>query len=273
MKILPGRRVNNFREAVELAFREAEADDMELSVAELFKEAEAAKLRSKAERDIMAAIRSRYRGNPTWDGEWWCIAVPSPGYDTTGTPHITIELKTYIVAVGEVETTDRYYPVTLVGTIGNSRTLIVPVVLLQAVLDDDLSRFAALSRSGGQTTWEIPGFKPVQLPDNFTGQLSEVLRRKSVAAWLGDFGSQGRSVRPLIVGALLGLQSMGVAKPLPLGEQRWTYEQLLSALQGMAYQVREAKEMIARAVPYLRADQTLEEAIRVILQDEGKGGH
>ena len=77
---------------------------------------------------------------------------------------------------------------------------------------------------------------------------------------------------PLVVGTLLGLQSMGTTGVPPLGEQRWTYEQLLSALEAMAYQVSEAKEMVARAMPYLRADQTLEEAIRVILQNEGRGG-
>jgi hypothetical protein len=115
----------------------------------------------------------------------------------------------------------------------------------------------------------MPGFKPVQLPDDFVGRLSDILRRQSVAAWLEDFGSQGRSIRPLVVGNLLGLQSMGGAKAVPLGQQQWTYEQLLSALEAMAYQVREAGEMVARAMPYLRADQTLEEAIRVILQNGG----
>lgn len=272
MKILPGRHVKNFREAVELAFRNAGADDISPSVADLFESADATKLRSEAERDIIAAIRGKYRGNPTWDGKCWCVPVPKPGYDTKGTPHITIELKTYIVAVGEVETTDRYYRVTLVGPVQRSETLIIPIVLLQAVLDDDLSRFPVLARSSGQTTWEIPGVRPVQLPDNLIARLSDVLKRISVAAWLEDFGSQGRSVRPLIVGVLLGLQSVGTAKALPLAEQQWTYKQLLSALEAMAYQVSEAREMVARAMPYLRADQTLEEAIRVILQNEGKGG-
>jgi len=272
MKILPGRRVKNFREAVELAFHEAGADDLSLSVADLFEPAGATKLRSEAERDIIAAIRGKYRSNPTWDGKWWCVPVPEPGYDTRGTPHITIELKTYLVAVGEVETTDRYHPMTLVSPIGKSETLTIPIVLLQAVLDDGLSRFAVLARSSGQTTWEIPGFKPVQLPDNFVARLSDVLRRKSVAAWLRDFGSLGKTIMPLVVGSLLGLQSMGASKALPLGQQRWTYEQLLSALEAMAYQVSEAREMVARATPYLRADMTLEEAIRVILQNEGGGG-
>ena len=272
MKILHGRQAKCFTEAADLAFREAGAGDLSLSVADLFQSADATKLRVEAEKDVVAAIRGRYRGNPAWDGKWRCVPVPKPGYDTRGAPRVTIDLKTYLVAAGEVETTDHYYPVTLVGPIGKSETLIIPVVLLQAILDDDLSRFAVLARSAGRTTWEIPGFKPVSLPDELVARLSDILKRKSVATWLEEFGSQGRSIRPLIVGALLGLQSMGTAGVPPLGEQRWTYEQLLSALEAMAYQVSEAKEMVTRAMPYLRADQTLEEAIRVILQNEAKRG-
>jgi len=272
MKILPGKRVKNFREAVELSFRDAGADDLSLSVADLFEVADATRLRFEAERDITAAIRGKYRGNPTWDGKRWYVPVPKPGYDSRGIPHITIDIKRYIIAAGEVETTDDYYPVTLVGPIGKSETLIIPILLLQAILDDDLGRFAVLARSAGNTTWEILGSKPVQLPDDFVARLSEVLKRKSVATWLEEFGSQGRSIMPLVVGSLLGLQSMGAAKVVPLGQQRWTYEQLLGALEAMAYQVSEAKEMAARAMPYLTADMTLEEAIRVILQNEGRGG-
>jgi len=272
MKILHGIRVKNFREAAELAFREAGADDLSLSVADLFEVADVTRLRSEAERDIMAAIRGKYRGNPTWDGRWWCISVPKPGYDSRGIPQVTIDLKRYIIAAGEVETTDDYYPVTLVGPIGKSETLIIPILLLQAILDDDLGRFAVLARSAGNTTWEVLGSKPVQLPDDFVVRLSDVLKRKSVAAWLEGFGYQGRSIKPLVVGSLLGLQSMGAAKALPLGQQRWTYEQLLSTLEAMAYEVSEAKEMVACATPYLSADMTLEEAIRVILQNEGRRG-
>lgn len=272
MRILPGRRVKSFKEAAELAFGEAGADDMSLSVADLFEAAEDTKLRPEAEKDIIGAIKGRYRGNPVWHGKQWYVPVPKPGYDTRGTPHITIDLRTYIVAVGQVETANRYYPVTLVGPVRRSEALTIPIVLVQAVLDDDLSRFPVLARSSGQTTWEIPGFKPVQLPDNLVTRLSDVLKRKSVAAWLDDFGSQGKRVRPLIVGALLGLLSVETAEALPPGEQYWTYEQLLSALEAMAYRVSEAKEMVGRAMPYLRADQTLKEAIRAILQNEGKGG-
>jgi len=272
MKILPGRRAKNFREATELAFREAGADDLSLSVADLFESADATKLRSEAERDIVAAIRRKYRGNPTWDGKQWYVPVPKPGYDSRGIPHITIDIKRYIIAVGDVETVDHYYPVTLVGPIGKLETLIIPIVLLQAILDDDLGRFSILARSAGNTTWEILGFNPVQLPDDFVARLSDILKRKSVAAWLEEFGSQGKRIMPPIVGTLLGFQSMGAAKAAPLGQQRWTCDQLLSALEGMAYQTNEAKGMVSRAAPYLRADQTLEEAIRIILQNEAKGG-
>ena len=272
MKVLHGRQIKNFKEAAELAFREAGVDDLALSVADLFESADTTRLRSEAERDIVAAVRGKYRGNPVWDGKWWYVPVPKPGYDTRGTPHITIEIKTYLVAAGEVETADRYYTVTLVGPIGKSETLIIPIVLLQAILDDDLGRFAVLARSAGNTTWEILGFKPVQLPSDFVVRLSDILKRKSVAAWVEEFGSQGRRIMPLIVGTLLGFQSMGVAKAVPLGKQRWTCEQLLSALEGMAYQTNEAKGMVGRAAPYLRADHTLEEAIRIVLQNEAKGG-
>ncbi|MBT9144007.1 MAG: hypothetical protein DDT32_01242 [Syntrophomonadaceae bacterium] len=65
MKILLGRRVKNLKEAAELAFREAGADNMSLSVADLFESADATTIRSEAERDIITAIRGKYRGNPT----------------------------------------------------------------------------------------------------------------------------------------------------------------------------------------------------------------
>jgi len=89
--------------------------------------------------------------------------------------------------------------------------------------------------------------------------------------WLGDFGCQGTSVAPLVVGSLLGLQFQGIAQPIPVGEQTWTPEQLVSALEGMAYLTAEAKEIVNRTAPSLRVDLTLEEAIRLVLQQAGKG--
>ena len=67
----------------------------------------------------------------------------------------------------------------------------------------------------------------------------------------------------------------GVSGFLPActGEQAEmvTTDNLVSALESMAYQPAEAKEMVRRAAPRLRADMTLEEAIRITLQ-MGKGG-
>jgi len=274
VKILDGREVTHFKKAAELTFREAGADDMHLSAASLFDSViDTSQLSPQDEKNIAATIRSRYRGNPTWYAEsWWYVPVPALGYDAVGAPRVVIEVTTYLVATVEVDAGKHSSPVTLTGPVKKSETLVIPVTFLQAVLDDDLCRFNVLARSDGKTTWEIPGFKPVQLPDDFVARLSDVLRRKSVAGWLEDFGFQGMRVRPLVVGSLLGLQFMGTAGAVSSGKQGCTHEQLVVALQTMAYSATEAKEMISRAAPRLRADQTLEESVRIVLQNAAEGG-
>lgn len=274
MKILADKHVKNFNEATEVAFREAGADDMGMCTADLFEPCvDRTRLRAEAEKNITAAIRARYKDNPTWSGKWWHVPVPSLGYDSRGTPHITFEVNTYLVAQAQVDTGSRRFLVTLVGTIDKGETLVIPVIFLQAMLDDDLDRFAVVARSGGRTTWEIPGVKALQLPDDFIARLSDTLQRRSVAAWLEDFGSQGRRVMPLVVGSLLGLQFMGASgAPSPAGKQPYDPVELLSALEALAYSPTEAKEMVGRAAPHLRADHTLEEALRVVLQNLARGG-
>jgi hypothetical protein len=273
MKILQGKRVRNFEEAAALAFQEAGVGDISAGVADLFVSiADATKLRTEAERSISAAIRDKYRGKPRWQGKWWCVPVPMLSYEAKDIPHLKIESKTYLVALGEVETTDDSYSVTLVGAIGKPETLVIPMVFLQAILDGDLGRFNILAKGGSHTTWEMPGAKPVQLPNDFVNKLAEIFRRKSVAMWLDEFGSQGRSVAPLIVGSLLGLQFQDRAQAVPLGQQPWTTDQLVKAPEGMAYTSSEARELVNRAAPGLRVDYSLEEAIRLVLQQAGKGG-
>ncbi len=273
MKILQGKQAGNFQQAASLALQEAGVGDMSAGVTELFVSlADVTKLRTEAEKSIGVAIRDKYRAKPRWHGKWWCVQVPMLSYETRDIPHLKIETKTYVVAVVEVETTDDSYSVTVVGTMGKPETLIVPIVFLQAVLDDDLGRFGVLARSSSHTAWEIPGAKPVQLPTDFTNKLAEIFKRKSVAMWLSEFGSQGRSISPLVVGSLLGLEFQGTAQTVPLGQQPWTTEQLVKALEGMAYTSSEARELVNRAAPGLRADYSLEEAIRLVLQQAGKGG-
>jgi hypothetical protein len=77
-------------------------------------------------------------------------------------------------------------------------------------------------------------------------------------------------VAPLVAGSLLGLAFRESAQPASINEELMTTDSLVSALESMAYQPAEAREMVRNSAPRLRADMTLEEAIRVTLQ---KGGN
>lgn len=192
-------------------------------------------------------------------------------YEARDIPQLKIEVKMHLVASVEVETADDYYSITMLEIIGKPHTLIIPMVFLHALLNYDLGRFAILARGSSHTTWEVPGAKTVRLPNSFVGMLTEVFRRKSVAMWLDDFGSQGRSVVPLVAGSLLGLEFQRTAQPIPLARQPCTPDQLVSALEAMAYKRGEAWEMVRRASPDLKADYTLEEGLRIVLRHAVKG--
>ena len=108
-------------------------------------------------------------------------------------------------------------------------------------------------------------------PNDFVSELSQRLKWQSVVSWLEEFGSQGRYIAPLVAGSLLGLAFRDSSQPLPTNEEIVSTDNLVSALESMAYRPAEAKEMVRSATPRLRADMTLEEAIRITLQ-MGKGG-
>ena len=272
MKLINGRQARNFDEAAVLAFKEAGVNDISVHVTDLFNPlVDTTRLHDEAKKIITYAVRNKYGKKSEWKGKWWYVPVPLLGYETRDIPHLGIEIKTFIVAAAEVEMLDDSYLVTLVEVIGKPETLRIPMVFLKAILDDDLGRFGILARSGSQTTWEIPGAKPVRLPNDFISKLTEMLQWQSVVSWLMEFGPQGRSIVPLVAGSLLGLMFQDLTQPISVGQQMWTYEQLVSALGGMAYPVTETKEMISRAASNLRADHTLEEAIRIVLQQRGKG--
>lgn len=84
--------------------------------------------------------------------------------------------------------------------------------------------------------------------------------------WLLEFGAQGRYVAPLVMGNLFGLAFQGSTKPVPASEQLMNIDDLVSGLESMAYKPAEAREMVRHASPYLRADMTLVEALRITLQ-------
>lgn len=273
MKILPGRQVKNFTEAIEFAFYEAGVEDMSSGIFDLFAWfAGVDRLDSEADKAISAAIRSRYGNKTSWREERWFVPVPKLRYDGQDIPQLIITVTVYLVAVVFVRTIDDSYRVTLVGTIDKPEKLIIPMLLLNSLMERSLGRFAIVARDVGYTTWNIPGAKPVRLPHDFVSQLSEMLEFQSIVAWLLEFGVQGRYVAPLVMGNLYGLAFRDLTRPVPASRQMMNTDDLVSALENMAYPATEAREMVQRASPSLSADMTLEEAIRLVLQT-GKGGN
>ena len=128
-----------------------------------------------------------------------------------------------------------------------------------------------VTKDTGYTTWEVPGTKPVRLPNDFVNELTLMLKYQSVVSWLCQFGTQGRCVAPLVAGSLIGLAFQDSSQPAPANKEMVTTENLVSALEGLAYQPAEARELVSKVSSRLRADMTLEEAIRLILQ--GKEGN
>ena len=76
---------------------------------------------------------------------------------------------------------------------------------------------------------------------------------------------------PLVAGSLLGLVFQDSSQPVPVGRQGFTTDELVSAMESMAFRHGDAEDMVRLAAPRLRADMTLEEAIRTTLQ-MAKGG-
>jgi hypothetical protein len=201
LKILRRIEVRNFKEAAALAFRESGVGYMSIEVGKLFATAiDEDKLLGKAAKNIEQLVRSKYRDKPTWGQESWYVPVPLLRYDTRDVPRLTIEIRVYLVAAVEVTTTKHYYSMVLVGAIGEPQ-LDLPMVFLYGILRNDLGRFRILARSASHSTWEIPSGRPLELPNEFVANLSQILERQSVAKWLRSFGAQSKSVLPLVVGS------------------------------------------------------------------------
>ena len=267
MEILQGKHVKNLEEAAALACREAGVDDMGADIVGMFSEiADADRIRSKAVKLIGSAIRNRYGGKAIWHAERWCIPIPDLRYDARDLPQLTIEVRLYLIAVAQVRTGNDSRLVTLVGVVDKPEMLTIPVVFLHAIREEDLARFAIVARDAAWTSWQVPGAKPVRLPSDFVSELTAIFRRKSVVKWLLEFGEKGRYVAPLVIGNLFGLAFQGSTKPVHGSEQLMNIDDLVSGLESMAYKPAEAREMVRHASPYLRADMTLVEALRITLQ-------
>jgi len=271
MKILSGKQVDNQNEAVRLALQTASVDSMDTYIIDMFETLpDNKKVNAEADKIIGSTIRNRYGNKATWRAERWFIPVPKLHYDGKDIHQLIIEVDIYLIAAAIIRTQDSRL-ITLAGAVGKPETLTIPMVFLHALLEEDLGRFAMVSRDARYTTWKIPGVKPVHLPNDFVGELSQRLKWQSVVSWLEEFGSQGRYVAPLVAGSLLGLAFRNSSQSLPTNEEIVSTDDLVSALESMAYRPAEAKEMVRSAAPRLRADMTLEDAIRITLQ-MGKGG-
>jgi len=275
MKMLPYRKAGNFREATILAFEESGRDDISPDIANLFASMmDSDKLRAEADKSVNGTIHGIYGRSVGWYGKWWLVPLPQLAYDALPTPRITFSIQAYLAGTITVKTTDGSNRSTLVSPTGKPEKLVLPMSFLQALLDDDLERFEIIGKDGRYTVWNIPGLKePLRLPDDFISRLSAMLRLKSVASWLLDFGSEGKAIAPLVIGSLLGLQFQSTARDIPLAQQPCTHERLVTALEAMVYTAAEAELLIGRASPELRADHTVEEALRIVLQYAGKGGY
>jgi len=271
MKILSGKQADNQNEAVKLALQIAGEEGMDNYIIDMFGAlSDNDKINAETDKIISSTIRNRYGSKASWQTERWFVPIPKLHYEGKDIPQLIIEVDIYLIAAAIVRTQDSRL-ITLAGAVGKPATLTIPMVFLHALLEEDLGRFAMVARDASYTTWEIPGIKPVRLPNDFVSELSQRLKWQSVVSWLEEFGSQGRYVAPLVAGSLLGLAFRDSSQSLSANKEIMTTDDLVSALESMAYQPAEAKEMVRLAAPRLRADMTLEEAIRITLQI-GKGG-
>jgi len=273
MKILIGKKASSLKEATILAFQEAGVENMSADIIDMFTSVmeSSSKINAETDKIIGSTVRSRYGNKATWRAERWFVPVPKLQYQGKDIHQLVIEVITYLVAAAVVRTGDDSRLTTLIGPVGKPEILGLPMVFLHALLENDLGRFAMIARDAGYTTWEVPGAKPVRLPNDFVSEITIMLKYQSVVSWLGQFGAQGRCVAPLMAGSLLGLAFQDSSQPVPVNKEIVTTDNLVSALESMAYQPAEAKEMVRSAASRLRADMTLEEAIRITLQ-MGKGG-
>jgi len=267
MKIITGSRASNQKEAVSLVFQEAGIGIMSLDVVDMFVSvAENAKTSAEIDKLIGTSVRGRYGNKASWRADRWFVPVPKLQFQGKDIHQLVIEVSVYLVAAAVVRTADDSRLITVAGPVGKPEIVSIPMVFLQALLENDLGRFAMVARDAGYTTWEVPGAKPVRLPNNFVNELTTMLKYQSVVSWLCQFGAQGRCVASLVAGSLIGLAFQDSSQTAPANKEMVTAENLVSALESLAYQPAEARELVRMVASRLRADMTLEEAIRLTLQ-------
>jgi hypothetical protein len=271
MALVAGSHIRSFNEAAQLAFKEARVSGMKTEVSALFVfTLNPENSMREVEKAVSSAVRERYGRETDWDIEkWWHVPVPLPCYESRGMPSLIAEVRVYIAASVEVTLlrSGRSHYVAVVEPMGKPQKTALPLCFLRALLDDDLARYRIVGKDGMWTSWEVVGLKqPLRLHDKFVSGLRDVFKLKPVADWLEDFGSQGQSLVPLVVGALLGLSHQSASASLPVERQPYSQEGLLEAATGLGYSIARAERALERAAPELRVGMTMAEAVRLILK-------
>ncbi len=274
MKILSDTDITSKEEAITLALQTAGMADMDTSLIGMFAfVANSDKLYSEGEKVLASTIRNRYGNKTTRQDERWFVPVPRLHYASKDIPQLIIAITIYLVSSAIVETPQNCHFITLMGNVGKTENLSIPLVFLHAILMRDLERFTVIARDPLYTTWDIPGTKPVRLPNDFLNQLFIVLQKKSVTQWLSEFGSQGKCVASLVAGNLLGLAFKDTIDSGIITKEMVTTDSLIAALEGLAFRRSEAVAMVKRAIPYLSNTLTMEKAIKVTLQLQGEANN
>ena len=173
MKLLLGRQATNRKEAIDKVFQVTGVDGISEDIIDMFTSITSGdKINNEAEKVISSTIRNRYGVKSTWRVERWFIPIPTLHYEGKDTPRLIIEAKVYLVATADVKTQQSSHSITLIEAVGKPETLAIPMVFLHAFLEKDLGRFAVIARDAINTQWELPGTKPVQLPNDFVGKLT-----------------------------------------------------------------------------------------------------
>ncbi len=258
-------------EAVALVLHEAGRGDMSQEAADLFlSSVDSTGLQIPGEKVVDTEVRRRYGRNARWQGKLWFVPLPQLRYEALPVPLITFNIQPYLAVGLAIYNVNRSPSVNLVGPIGKAEKLILPLEFLQAILDNRLDRFELVAKDGTHTSWNVPFFRePLRLPDEFLADLSWELERKSVSSWLLGFGKNGNSVRPQVVGSLLGLQFRTATETHPPDKQAWSQDDVLETLIRM-FGALKARALLNQALPNLKANMTNEAAIRLVIQMAGK---
>ena len=274
MRFIGDKYISNIGVAMRLVLKEAGRQDISEETIRLFlKSFDESGLLTEAEKLLKSEVHQHYGRNTRWrySGEGpWLVPLPQLRYDALPTPTLSFSLQPYLVA-GMTILDGKYSDHdTLVGAIGKPYKLTLPMVFLQAMLNESLGHFTLVSKDSTSTTWDIPGLNvPLTLPDDFVKGLSSTLESKSVVSWLLSFGAQGRKLAPQVAGCLLGLQFGGKSKTISLSEQVWSKEIVIAGLTKL-YGEQTAKTLFNRESPYLSPNMTNEDALKAMLQTRGK---